>query len=151
MTKKTTTPPCNYLKHSRFLSYLIPLSPLPKRPSLARKTAISNTTERFPGIGESVKRMMRGGSEMGTLTISRFFVAHVFLIPARIFAVVTSHILLFRKAGAAGPVDEHPLEPKLKPELFYPRQVLMDLSLTGLLIFALGLLSFFAPEQLGPR
>jgi ubiquinol-cytochrome c reductase cytochrome b subunit len=34
--------------------------------------------------------------------------------------------------------------------MFYPRQVLMDLSLTALLIVALGLLSFFAPLQLGP-
>jgi quinol-cytochrome oxidoreductase complex cytochrome b subunit len=42
---------------------------------------------------------MRGGTEMGTLTISRFFVAHVFLIPAFIFALVASHIFLFRKAA----------------------------------------------------
>src|SRR5258708_2242744 len=93
---------------------------------------------------------MRGGTEMGTLTISRFFVAHVFLIPAFIFALVGSHIFLFRKAGAAGPVDEDPYQPKQKSELFYPRQVLMDLSLTALLISGLGLLCFFVPMQLGP-
>jgi ubiquinol-cytochrome c reductase cytochrome b subunit len=93
---------------------------------------------------------MRGGTEMGTLTISRFFVAHVFLIPACIFALVASHIFLFRKAGAAGPVDEDPIAPQQKAELFYPRQVLMDLSLTGLLIIALGLLCFFVPIDLGP-
>jgi len=63
---------------------------------------------------------------------------------------VASHIFLFRKAGAAGPVNEDPFEPKLKPELFYPRQVLMDLSLTALLIIGLGLMSFFMPMQLGP-
>jgi ubiquinol-cytochrome c reductase cytochrome b subunit len=93
---------------------------------------------------------MRGGTEMGTLTISRFFVAHVFFIPACIFALVASHVFLFRKAGAAGPVDEDPYRPKEKSELFYPRQVLMDLSLTALLIAGLGLLSFFVPMQLGP-
>src|SRR6202021_2678034 len=98
-----------------------------------------------PLIGESLKRMMRGGTEMGTLTISRFFVAHVFFIPACVFALVASHIFLFRKAGAAGPVDENPYEPKQKTELFYPRQVLMDLSLRALLIIGLGALSFFAP------
>src|ERR1700726_662324 len=110
----------------------------------------TNAASEIPWIGESLKRMMRGGTEMGTLTISRFFVAHVFLIPACIFALVASHIFLFRKAGAAGPVGENPYEPKLKPELFYPRQVLMDLSLTALLIIGLGLLCFFAPMQLGP-
>ena len=129
-----------------FTGYLLPWD---QRAYFA--TAVgTNAASEIPGIGESIKRLMRGGSEMGTLTISRFFFAHVFLIPACIFAVVASHIILFRKAGAAGPVNEHPTEPKLKTELFYPRQVLMDLSLTALLIFALGLLSFFAPAQLGP-
>src|ERR1700731_1393959 len=105
----------------------------------------TNAASEIPWIGEGLKRMMRGGTEMGTLTISRFFVAHVFLIPACIFALVASHIFLFRKAGAAGPVNEDPNKPEQKPELFYPRQVLMDLSLTALLIIGLGLLCFFAP------
>jgi ubiquinol-cytochrome c reductase cytochrome b subunit len=129
-----------------FTGYLLPWD---QRAYFA--TAVgTNAASEVPWIGESLKRMMRGGTEMGTLTISRFFVAHVFLIPACIFALVASHIFLFRKAGAAGPVNENPYEPKQKPELFYPRQVLMDLSLTALLIIGLGLLCFFAPMQLGP-
>jgi ubiquinol-cytochrome c reductase cytochrome b subunit len=110
----------------------------------------TNAVSEIPWIGESLKRLMRGGTEMGTLTISRFFVAHVFLIPACIFALVASHIFLFRKAGAAGPFTENPYKPEQKPELFYPRQVLMDLSLTALLIMGLGLLCFFVPMKLGP-
>jgi ubiquinol-cytochrome c reductase cytochrome b subunit len=47
-------------------------------------------------------------------------------------------------------VNEHPYYAKLKTELFYPRQVLMDLSLTALLIVGLGLLCFFVPLQVGP-
>ena len=129
-----------------FTGYLLPWD---QRSYFA--TAVgTNAASEIPWIGESLKRMMRGGTEMGTLTISRFFVAHVFLLPACIFALVASHIFLFRQAGAAGPVDENPYEPKQKPELFYPRQVLMDLSLTALLIIGLGLLCFFAPMQLGP-
>jgi ubiquinol-cytochrome c reductase cytochrome b subunit len=129
-----------------FTGYLLPWD---QRAYFA--TAVgTNAASEIPGIGESVKQMMRGGSEMGTLTISRFFVAHVFLIPACIFALVASHIFLFRKAGAAGPVHEDPFKPTLKPELFYPRQVLMDLSLTALLIIGLGFLAFFTPMQLGP-
>src|SRR5581483_10185042 len=110
----------------------------------------TNAVSEVPWIGESIKQLMRGGTEMGTLTISRFFVAHVFLIPAFIFALVASHVFLFRKAGAAGPVNEDPYHPKQKAELFYPRQVLMDLSLTGLLIAGLGFLCFFVPVHLGP-
>lgn len=110
----------------------------------------TNAVSEVPWIGESLKRLMRGGTEMGTLTISRFFVAHVFLIPAGIFALIASHIFFFRKAGAAGPVTEHPYDPKQKTELFYPRQVIMDLSLTALLIAGLGLLCVLAPVALGP-
>src|SRR6202049_3246155 len=129
-----------------FTGYLLPWD---QRAYFA--TAVgTNAVSEIPWIGESIKRLMRGGTEMGTLTISRFFVAHVFLIPAFIFALVASHIFLFRKAGAAGPVNEDPYDPKQKAEPFYPRQVLMDLSLTALLIIGLGLLCFFVPVELGP-
>jgi len=129
-----------------FTGYLLPWD---QRAYFA--TAVgTNAMSELPWVGESLKRMMRGGTEMGTLTISRFFVAHVFLIPACIFALVATHIFLFRKAGAAGPFSENPSKPQHKPELFYPRQVLMDLSLTALLIIGLGLMAFFAPLQLGP-
>src|SRR5580704_7566486 len=129
-----------------FTGYLLPWD---QRAYFA--TAVgTNAVSEMPWIGESIKRLMRGGTEMGTLTISRFFVAHVFLIPAFIFALVASHIFLFRKAGAAGPVNEDPYHPKQKAESFYPRQVLMDLSLTALLIIGLGLLCFLVPIQLGP-
>src|ERR1700680_4980674 len=129
-----------------FTGYLLPWD---QRAYFA--TAVgTNAVSEIPWIGESIKRVMRGGTEMGTLTISRFFVAHIFLIPAFIFALVASHIFLFRKAGAAGPINEDPYHPKQKAGLFYPRQVLMDLSLTALLIIGLGLLCFFVPIQLGP-
>src|ERR1700732_727331 len=118
-----------------FTGYLLPWD---QRAYFA--TAVgTNAASEIPWIGESLKRMMRGGTEMGTLTISRFFVAHVFLIPACIFALVASHIFLFRKAGAAGPATEKPYEPKQKQELFYPRQALMDLSLTALALLGPGL------------
>ena len=129
-----------------FTGYLLPWD---QRAYFA--TAVgTNAASEIPWIGESIKRLMRGGTEMGTLTISRFFVAHVFFIPACIFALVASHIFFFRKAGAAGPINEDPYHPKQKTEPFYPRQVLMDLSLTALLIAGLGLLCLFVPVQLGP-
>ncbi|MEQ1354499.1 MAG: cytochrome bc complex cytochrome b subunit, partial [Candidatus Acidiferrum sp.] len=129
-----------------FTGYLLPWD---QRAYFA--TAVgTNAASEVPLIGETLKRLMRGGADMGTLTISRFFVAHVFLIPACIFALLASHIFLFRKAGAAGPVDEDPFHPIQRAELFYPRQVLMDLSLTALLIIGLGIISFLMPMPLGP-
>lgn len=128
-----------------FTGYLLPWD---QRAYFATAVGTSAVSE-VPLVGENLKLMMRGGADMGTLTISRFFVAHVFLIPACIFALVASHIFLFRKAGAAGPVTGIPQDLQ-KTEPFYPRQVLMDLALTALLIIGLGCLAFFAPVQLGP-
>jgi ubiquinol-cytochrome c reductase cytochrome b subunit len=129
-----------------FTGYLLPWD---QRAYFA--TAVgTNAIGEVPLLGESLMRLVRGGTEMGTLTVSRFFVAHVFFIPACIFALLVSHIFFFRKAGPAGPYTADPCDPKEKTEPFYPRQVLMDLSLTALLIAALGFISFFVPATLGP-
>lgn len=111
----------------------------------------TNIVSEVPLIGEWLKRLMRGGTEMGTLTLSRFFVAHVFLIPAAIFAFVAVHLYMFRKAGAAGPINEDPVEPKQKTESFYPRQIILDLCFALLLIIALGFWAYFVPAELGPK
>jgi len=71
-------------------------------------TVGTNLLKEIPWIGEGLKELLRGGAAMGTLTVSRFFVIHAFVIPALIFLFVTVHVYLFRKAGAAGPVSEDP-------------------------------------------
>jgi ubiquinol-cytochrome c reductase cytochrome b subunit len=60
-------------------------------------------------------------------------------------------VFLFRKAGAAGPPSEDPVNPKLPTERFYPRQVLMDTAVALLMICVLGLFSYFSPTELGPK
>lgn len=110
----------------------------------------TNIVGELPWIGEWLTRLLRGGDTIGTLTLSRFYLAHVFLIPGAIFAFIAAHIYLFRKAGAAGPIHEDPIEPKLAPQGFYPRQVLMDMAFAMLLMVGLGVLAFFHPVGLGP-
>ena len=110
----------------------------------------TNIVGEVPLIGEWLTRMLRGGDTIGTLTLSRFYVAHVFLIPGAIFAFIAIHIFLFRKAGAAGPINEDPVEPKMPAENFYPRQVLMDMAFALLLMVGLGFLAYFHPVSLGP-
>ena len=81
-----------------FTGYLLPWD---QRAYFAT-TVGTNAMGEVPWIGESIKRLMRGGTEMGTLTISRFFVAHVFLIPAFIFALVASHLFYSAKREPPG-------------------------------------------------
>lgn len=111
----------------------------------------TNIAGEVPIIGEWLKLLMRGGTEMGTLTLSRFFVAHVFLIPGCIFAFAGIHIFLFRKAGSAGPMNEDPVEPKMKSEQFYPRQVIYDIIFATILVGFLGVLAYLSPVELGPK
>ncbi len=111
----------------------------------------TNIVSEVPLVGGWIARLMRGGDTIGTLTLSRFYIAHLFLIPGCIFAFIATHIYLFRKAGAAGPVREDPIDPKLPPESFYPKQVLMDMGFAMVLMSALGFLAHFRPVELGPR
>ena len=110
----------------------------------------TNVAGEMPFIGNLLTRILRGGDTIGTLTVSRFYVAHVFIIPSSILMFVAAHVLLFRKAGPAGPMHEHPVTPRLKPEPFYPRQVFFDMGFVLLIVAVLAGLSYLRPVTLGP-
>ena len=130
-----------------FTGYLLPWD----QKAYFATTVGTNMASDVPLVGTWLKRLMRGGDEMGTLTLSRFFVAHVFLIPAAMIAFIAMHVYLFRKAGPAGPPSEDPVNPRLPTQRFYPRQVVMDTIVALLMILILGLLAHFAPTELGPK
>jgi ubiquinol-cytochrome c reductase cytochrome b subunit len=129
-----------------FTGYLLPWD----QKAYYATTVGTNIVGLIPLIGGWLTQLLRGGDTLGTLTISRFYVAHVFLIPGIIFLLVGAHILLFRKAGPAGPVSEDPVEPKLLPESFYPHQLIMDMAFALLIMVGLGFLAYFHPMTLGP-
>src|SRR5207244_10693780 len=103
-------------------------------------TVGTNILSEVPWVGNALKKLLRGGTEMGTLTLSRFFVLHVFLIPAFIFVFVAMQVYSFREAGAAGPVTVDPVSAKLPTTPFYPKQLVMDLGFAMLTIAASGVL-----------
>ncbi len=130
-----------------FTGYLLPWD----QKAFFATTVGTNMASEIPWVGSLLKRFMRGGNEMGTLTLSRFFVAHVFLLPAAILGLVAAHVYLFRKTGAAGPPSEDPVNPRLATQRFYPRQVVMDTIVALVMILILGALAHFAPTELGPK
>ena len=103
-----------------------------------------------PFIGGWLLRLIRGGSTMGALTLSRFYVLHLFILPAAIFLFMAIHIFMFRKAGAAGPMTEDPVHPHLPTETFYPKQVIIDMAFVLVIMGVLGMLAHFVPVELGP-
>ena len=102
-----------------------------------------------PFIGNRLRLLLQGGAMLGALTLSRFYVLHVLIIPGLIFSGIAIHIFLFRKAGAAGPVSEDPIKPKLPTEAFYPKQVLIDMTFVLAVMGVLGMLAHFVPVMLG--
>jgi ubiquinol-cytochrome c reductase cytochrome b subunit len=101
-----------------------------------------------PIIGPLQQRIMLGGAELTTLTLSRFFTAHVFLLPLILGLLVVLHVYLFRKAGPAGPFQEQKVK---RMDRFYPKQVFKD-SMAILVVFvALLLLARIIPAELGPE
>jgi ubiquinol-cytochrome c reductase cytochrome b subunit len=111
----------------------------------------TNIISEVPLIGEHLQLLLRGSPQMGTLTISRFFVLHVFVLPGLLIIFIATHVFLFRKAGAAGPSSEDPIHPKLPAQKFYPRQLVMDMAGSLLIILVLGLVAYFVPIHLGPE
>jgi ubiquinol-cytochrome c reductase cytochrome b subunit len=110
----------------------------------------TNIASEIPLAGGWLKLLLRGGNEMGTLTLSRFFMLHVFLIPGLIFAAVGAHVFLFRKAGAAGPPRPQSELRMLRQETFFPSQVFKDFVFGIGLIVMLGALAHARPVSLGP-
>lgn len=83
-----------------------------------------NMVGTVPLVGEFVMRVMRGGEQLGALTLSRFFAVHVLFLPALLVTLVAAHLFILRRVGPAGPWTDRRAE--LAHEPFYPRQVYMD-------------------------
>lgn len=110
----------------------------------------TNIIAEVPVIGPALQVLVRGGHQMGTLTLSRFYVLHILVLPALIFGFIGAHVFFFRKAGPAGPIKEDPIAPKLPTAPFYPRQVFMDAVLSMAIMGVLAVIASRVPMSLGP-
>src|SRR6185369_2484431 len=76
-----------------------------------------------PGAGPLLVRLLGSdGTSIGAITFTRFYVAHVQILPPLTALLIAIHLFLVRRHGVApAPSDE--LQPKKK---FYPQQVAKD-------------------------
>ena len=52
-----------------------------------------------PFAGEFVLKALRGGADLSALTLQRFFMAHIWMLPALLVALIGVHLLLIIKHG----------------------------------------------------
>ena len=93
-----------------------------------------------PFIGEPLMRLIRGGAQLGQLSLTRFYIMHIVVLPAILVILVGAHLSQLRH-GMAPAITKRgqALAGKFVP--FFPNRVLVHLSL-GLTLLAL--LTYFS-------
>ncbi len=108
--------------------------------------------EGIPLIGHAAANFLRGGEQLGAITLMRFYVLHVFVLPILTFLIVAWHILQVHRLGVApagaavGQEETVPKTQRLHPD-HTARIAVGALILTGVLIW----LSTRYPAPLEPR
>jgi len=131
-----------------FSGYLLPWNTLAY---FATKvgTAISATT---PFIGPTILQILRGGSEVGAETLTRFFGLHVAVMPAIFTVMLGTHLMLVQIQGMHEPHEwEGAPESQKKYMPFFPNFILRDLLLWLIVLNVLAILAVMFPWEIGHK
>jgi quinol-cytochrome oxidoreductase complex cytochrome b subunit len=79
---------------SNFTGYLLPWDQL----AFWAVTICTGMLEYIPGIGMALQKLIRGGADIGTTTLSIFFAIHTAIIPAGLIVLMPFHFWRVRKA-----------------------------------------------------
>jgi len=78
-----------------FTGYLLPWN----QRAFWATTVGTSIVETIPLIGSFLMEALRGGTELSTLTLARFFSAHVWILPATLLSILGVHMYLVVKLG----------------------------------------------------
>ena len=68
-------------------------------------TVGTNIMGLMPRVGGFILRVVRGGSDLGTLTLARFYATHILILPALIAGTILAHLYLVIRHGISAPPD----------------------------------------------
>jgi quinol-cytochrome oxidoreductase complex cytochrome b subunit len=80
---------------SGFTGYLLPWN----QRAYWATTVGTSIVDTVPFLGPFLTDTLRGGADLSTLTLVRFFSAHIWMLPAALFALIGLHIYLVIRLG----------------------------------------------------
>ena len=104
-----------------------------------------------PIVGSWLSGFLKGGTDIGQNTLTRFFTFHVVLLPVITMVLVGIHIYLIRQHGVTElkfKGEEDTPEQK-KTFAFWPDHAMTEFVMIALIMFLLITLSLLFPAQLG--
>jgi mono/diheme cytochrome c family protein len=109
-----------------------------------RLGVIGNT----PGIGEGLRNLLQGGSQIGNRTLTRFFTLHVLILPVLFLALVLILSYLSRLHGLTPPWWKSGDAPWTEEEPFWPGTACKRGTVILVFLVGLGLWSVWVPAPL---
>ncbi len=109
-------------------------------------TGIAGAT---PFIGVWLADFIRGGTEIGQNTLTRFYLFHVVVLPVLIVMAIGLHVYLIRELGVSD--LEFPGQKKEKKKTFplWPDHIFTELIMVTIIMIVLLVLSLLWPVHLG--
>lgn len=126
---------------TNFTGYLLPWDQL----AFWAVTIFTSMLGYIPWIGPRLMELIKGGDAITQLTLSNFFVFHIAILPAFLFALLTYHFWLIRKAG--GLIIKEKAE-KLKRVKTAPYLIAKEAALASTVIALVCLFAVFADAPL---
>jgi quinol-cytochrome oxidoreductase complex cytochrome b subunit len=129
-----------------FSGYLLPMDVLS---FFATKVGLSIPAV-VPGVGPWVANLIRGGADISSFTVNRFFALHVVILPALFIPLLLFHLYLVQKHGMALPESEEAKpSSQRKTAPFFPNFAMKDLGMWLVALNVLGFLAAVFPWGLG--
>jgi ubiquinol-cytochrome c reductase cytochrome b subunit len=110
----------------------------------------TNVAGTVPVVGGTLLRIIRGGTELGAFSLSRFFAIHTYILPWSLALLAGLHVFLLERAGAGGMWDASDRVP-YRSEPLFPNQLFKDTVFIALVFLCLAGLAVMFPAPLEPQ
>ncbi len=122
---------------------------------------VLNMFHKVPVIGDELVLLIQGGPQLGSLTLTRFFSVHVWVVPVLLLSLVAIHLYLVVLHGVTSRAErEQPVATAEEHKAMYRKAALSEeqgewfqphtMFMTGLVAFAVFSIAFILALTIGP-